>query len=118
MHVPWVHAESPEWYGAQFIGSILRRVLDNPVAGFNVMQQEIAVGMNDFASQSIRYSERSAVNHGSRRSRDDGADMAGSAADLFEQGLTCLGRRSCRENRVAWRNPRPADELSEVVDVC
>jgi hypothetical protein len=57
MHVPWVHAESPEWYGAQFIGSILRRVLDNAVAGFNVMEQEIAIGMNDFASQSIRYAK-------------------------------------------------------------
>jgi hypothetical protein len=70
---------------------------------------------NLLASQSIRYSEGSAVNHGSRRSRDYGADMAGNAADLFERGLTCLGRRSCRENRGAWRNPRPADELSEVV---
>jgi len=33
VHVPRVHAESPERHGAQFVRCILRRVLDDAVAG-------------------------------------------------------------------------------------
>ena len=51
VHVPRVHAESPERHGAQFVRCILRRVLDDAVAGMYVMKQEIAVRMNNFVAQ-------------------------------------------------------------------
>ena len=50
MHVPWVRAESPQRHGAQFVGGILRGILDDAVTGSNVVQQEVAVGMNDLIS--------------------------------------------------------------------
>src|ERR1700719_1426423 len=43
--------------------------------------------------------------------------MAGGAADLLEQVLALLGCRGDRENRVARRSLRAANELSEVIDV-
>jgi hypothetical protein len=117
MHVPRVHAESPQRHRTQFVGRILRRILDDAVAGFNVVEQEVAVRMNDLIPQGLWYGECSAVDDSSCRCGDNGADMAGRAADPLEQALAFLGGRSCGKNRVARRNLRAADELSEVVDV-
>ena len=117
MHVPRAHAESPERHGTQFVGRILRRILDDPVAGCDVVEQEVAVRMNDLISQGLWDGECSAVDDSSRRGGNDGADMAGGAADPLEQGLAFLGGRSCRKNRITRRDFRTTDELSEVVNV-
>src|ERR1700730_8037533 len=87
MHVPGVHAESPQRHGAQLISRVLRRILDDAVAGFDVVQQEVAVGMNDLMPQSLRNSERSAVDDRPRWGRNNGADMASGAANPLEQVL-------------------------------
>src|SRR5215467_12698794 len=74
--------------------------------------------MNNFVAQGIRYGEGSAIDHRSWRSRNDGADMTGGAANFLKQLCACLGCGGCSQNRIAWGRFRTADELSEVVDVC
>ena len=117
VHVARMHAESPQRHGAQFIGGILRRILDDAVAGFDVMEQEVAVGVNDFIAQGFRHGECSAVDNRSCGRGDDGADVAGGAADLLEYVLARLSGSGCGENCVARRSLRAANELSEVVDI-
>ena len=36
MHVPGVHAESPQRHSSQFVGRIFQRILNDSVAGFPV----------------------------------------------------------------------------------
>src|ERR1700746_284063 len=117
MHVPRVHAESPEWHCTQFVSGILRRILDDAVVVFDVVEQEVPVRMNDLIPEGLWYGERSAVDDSSRRGGDDGADVAGGAPDPLENSLAFLGCRSCSKNRIARGNLRATDELSEVVDV-
>src|SRR4029077_12170206 len=111
MHVPWVRAESPQRHGAQFVGGILRWILNDAVAGSNVVEQEIAVRMNNLVPQRLRHGERSPIDHRPRSSGNDGTDMAGGTADALKQILPRLGSRGCREGRVARRNLCAADEL-------
>src|ERR1700756_2281500 len=98
MHVPWVRAESPQRHGTQFVGGILRWILNDAVAGSNVVEQEIAVRMNDLIPQRLGHGESSAVNDRSRRSGNDGTDMASGTADALKQILARLRRRGCRES--------------------
>src|ERR1700747_2682234 len=98
MHVPRVHAESPQRHGTQFVGGILRWILDDAVAGLDVVEQEVAVRMDDLISQGLWDSECSAVDDRSGRGGDDGADMAGGAADPPEQRLARLGGPRWRRN--------------------
>ena len=77
VHVPRVRSQAPERHGAQLVSCVLRRILHDAVAGSDVMQQEIAVRMNDLVAQSIGDSENSAIDNRSGGSGDNGADMAG-----------------------------------------
>ena len=45
VHVPRVHAESPERHRPKFVSRVFRRILDYAVIGTNVVKQEIAIGM-------------------------------------------------------------------------
>ena len=117
MHVAWVGAESPEGNGAQFVGGVLRGILDDAVAGTDVVEQEVAVGMDDFVAERIGDGERSAIDDRSGGSRDDAADVAGGTADVFEHSLALLSRRGCGESCVSRGDLGAADELGEVVDV-
>src|SRR2546429_3546488 len=74
--------------------------------------------MDDLVAQGLGHGEGSSIDHGSRGSGDDGADMAGNAADSLEQLLPRWRGRRCSQRRVPWRSFRAADELSKVVDVC
>ena len=74
VHMPRMHAQSPEGHRPQFIGGICGRVLDDAIAGSDVMEQKIAIRVNDLVAEGLRYCERSAIDGSSRRSRDDGAD--------------------------------------------
>src|SRR4029077_14733901 len=114
---PGMHAQSPERHSAQFIGCVFRRILDNAIAGSNVMEQKIAEWVNDLVAKCLRYCERSAIDGSSRRSGDDGADVAGGATDRFKDLFARLGNGGCSESRVARWNLRASDELSEVVDI-
>ena len=82
--MPRMHAQSPEGHRPQFIGGICGRVLDDAIAGSDVMEQKIAIWVNDLVAKGLRYCECSAIDGDSRRSRDDGADVAGGATDVFK----------------------------------
>ena len=84
MHVPRVRAQSPQRHSAQFVGGVLRGILDDAVAGFDVVKQEVAVRMDDFIAQGFRDGECSAVDDRSGWGGDYGADVAGGAADVLE----------------------------------
>jgi hypothetical protein len=84
VHVARVRAEAPEGDGAQFVGGVLRGILDDAVAGADVVEEEVAVGMNDFGAEGVGNGEGSAVDDSAGGSGDDGADVAGGASDGFK----------------------------------
>jgi hypothetical protein len=63
VHMPRVHAKSPQRHGTQFVGGVLRRILHDAIAGSDVVQQEVAVGMDALIPQSLWHGERSAVDY-------------------------------------------------------
>src|SRR5580704_10293599 len=101
MHMPRMHAQYPEGHRPQFIGGICGRVLDDAIASSNVMEQKIAEWVNDLVAKCLRYCERSAIDGSSRRSGDDGANVAGGATDRFKDLFARLGNGRCSESRVA-----------------
>jgi hypothetical protein len=58
MHVPRVHAQSPQRHGTQFVGGVLRGILDDAVAGLDVVEQEVAVRMDDLIPSDLWCGER------------------------------------------------------------
>jgi len=111
------HTQAPKRRRAEFVRGILRPGLDDAVAGLDVMQQKIAVGMDDLVAERRRHGENAAIDQRARRRRRDGLDMADIAADPLEQRLAGLGIRPRRQVSVARWRLRTADELSEVVDI-
>ena len=84
VHVARMRAEAPERDGAQFVSGVLRGILDDAVAGADVVEEEVAVGMDDPVAERVRHGERSAIDDHAGASSDDGADMASGAADGFK----------------------------------
>src|SRR4029077_6124957 len=113
MHKARPRAQPPKWSGAELVRSILRPGLDDAVAGPDVVQQKIAVGMDDLVAERCRHGESSAIDHGARWRRVYGLDVTEIAADLLEQCMPELGIGSGRQDGVSWRHLRAADELSE-----
>ena len=117
MHKTRPHAQAPKWHGAEFVCRILRSGLDDAVAGPDVVQQKITKRMDDLVAERRWYREGPAIDRRARRRGRDGLDMAGIAADSLEQRLTGSGVCAGRQFGVARRRLRPADKLSEVVDI-
>src|ERR1700722_4218969 len=117
MHVARSHAEAPKCSRPQLIRGILRRILYDTVARSHVVQQEVAERMNDFISQSVGHGEGSAIYYRSRRSGNDGFDVACITTGPVEQRLSGLSCRACAQQAVAWRYICAPDKLSKVVDV-
>jgi hypothetical protein len=67
MHMPGMHPQSPEWYSAQFIGCVFRGILDDAIAGCDVMQEKITVRVNNLAAEGLRHRECSAIDGSTRR---------------------------------------------------
>jgi len=84
MHITGSHAKAPKRSRPQFVRGILRGILNDTVTRSHVMQQEVAVWMNDFIAQGVWHGESSAIYDGPRRSGSDVFDVACIAADLFE----------------------------------
>src|SRR5947209_8578040 len=71
MHQPVTRPAAPKRRGAHEVSCSLSTVLDNPISRSHVMQQEVAVGMDDLAPQSCRHGEGAAIDDGTcRGSRD------------------------------------------------
>ena len=83
MHVARVHAQPPQRHGAQFVGCVFGRVLDDTVSGLDVVKQKVAVRVDDLIAQRVRYGKRSAIDNCSRGSGNDGADMTTGAANIL-----------------------------------
>jgi hypothetical protein len=63
MHQAIAYPHTPERSGSHLVGGILWTVLDNSIAGPDVVQQEIAEGMKDLATQGIRNNEMAPIQH-------------------------------------------------------
>src|SRR5438105_1706490 len=79
-------ADSPKRRRTHFLGCFLAAGLHDPVTSTNVVQQEVAVGMNDLAAQRRWNGERACGNRGSRRRSGYRRDMANVTADVVKQG--------------------------------
>src|SRR5271169_4260290 len=55
VHVTWPHAQSPQCGRAQFVGGVRRGSLHDPVAGLDVVQEEVAVRMDDPVAERLGY---------------------------------------------------------------
>src|ERR1700731_4603774 len=97
MHKARPRAQPPKWSRAELVRSILRPGLDDAVAGPDVVQQKIAVGMDDLVAERCRHGESSAIDHGARWRRVYGLDVTEIAADPLEQRLTGLAMPTCRQ---------------------
>jgi len=69
--------------------------LDDAVARADVMEQKVAVGMDDLRSERIRHQELTTVDRCSRRSRTQRSHMTDVAIDLIgiaRTSITLFGR--------------------------
>jgi hypothetical protein len=73
--------------------------------------------MDDLVAERHWYREGPAIDQHARRRRRDGRNMTVTAANPLEQPLTGLGICAGRQFGITRRGLRPADELSEVVDI-
>src|SRR5882672_6694170 len=90
MHQTVAGPQTPQWSGSQFVHGVGGAVLDNAISGSDVMQQEIAEGVDHLPTKSIRHSKGSTVDHRAGGRGGDGSDMAGCTTDLGENLLSGL----------------------------
>src|SRR3981189_1806614 len=116
MHQAIASPHAPKRCGAHFVGSVLGTVLDDSIASPEVVQQEIAEGMNDLAPEGIRNSESASIKHRSCRGGCDGSNVTGGATDFEEDLLTglCVGR--CEQIGIYGRSLRSSHERGKLVD--
>src|SRR5215471_6956051 len=76
--------DTPERRSAQLLRSGRAAVLDDTVSCAHVVEQEVTVGMDDLVAERIWNDKRAAVNHRTRRSGNDGRNVASVAADAIE----------------------------------
>ncbi len=78
--------------------------LGDAVSGAHIVQQEVAIGMDDRTAQELRDFVRTAVDARSWRQSLVGWDVANCAADLSEEHFSGVGGGACGEVGVAgWR---------------
>src|SRR5437016_621121 len=117
MHESGAHAQAPKGRRAQLVRCVLRPRLYDSITCFDVMQQEVAVWMNDLVAQRLGYDERSAINDRSGTGRGDRRNMARAAADAGEQTFSSENGGSLREDCIAGRHLRAPDELRKMIDI-
>ena len=105
VHQAIASSQSPQGNGSHFVHGVGGTVLHDTIARSDVMQQEIAIGVNDLAAQSSRDGERSAVDLRTGWRSGDGSDMASGATDLGEDLLSGLRVRSGQQSGVDRRAP-------------
>src|SRR6267378_6956500 len=106
MHKARPRAQPPKWDRAELVRGILRPGLDDAVAGPDVVQQKITVGMDDLIAERRWHRESPAIDHGAGRRCRDGLDMTDIAADPLEQRLPELGIRTGRQLGITRRRFR------------
>src|SRR5579859_843154 len=109
--------QAPERYGAKFVGSVRWSGLHDAVAGPNVMQQEVTIGVNDLVAQSRGNRVGSAIDHRSRRCSYHRGHMTYAAPDVLKKLGADLRILGLCQRHVARRRHGPSDELREMIDV-
>ena len=117
MHQAIASPHAPKRCGAHFVGSVLGTVLDDSIASPEVVQQEIAEGMNDLVPEGIRNSESASIEHRSCRGGCDGSNVTGGATDLEEDLLTGLCVGSGEQSGIDRRSFCSSHERRKLVDV-
>src|SRR5262249_5913569 len=85
VHQAVMRTYSPQRRSAHHIGCALSAVLDDAIAGSDIVQQEIAVRMDDLAAQLGRHGEGAAIDDGACRSGCDRGYVADVATDRTEE---------------------------------
>ncbi len=98
---------APERRRAQFLRSGRAAVLDDAISRAHVVEQEVAVRMDDFVAEGVGNDERTAVDDRASRSGDDGQER-GRCRSRFD-------RKQLRRLRRRWysRDSNRARELSK-----
>ena len=84
MHESVASPNTPERRGLYLVCSALTSILDDAVPSADVVECEIAEGMNYFVTQSCRYGESATVDRSSGNSSRKSTSVATGAADLIE----------------------------------
>src|SRR5216684_2466102 len=94
---------SPKWRRAHFVCGFLAAGLNNAVTGPDVVQQEIAVRMDDLVAQRSGYDERSRSQSRACWRGGDRRNVAEIAADAMEEtGTSHTVRRSGKGGVAGW----------------
>ena len=137
MHKHRAHAHAPQRCGADAIGArvvalhrelfpvhlrhasavVLRHRHNDAIAGTDVVQQEVAVGVKGLVAERGGNHELAAVDLRACRCCGQRRNMADVAADLGEQRLALADRRGRGLAHVARRTLCGAHETREVIDV-
>ena len=96
---------------------MLLRRHDDPVAGPDVVEEEVAEGVERALAQFGGDGEQAAVDLRARRRGRERARVAARAADAVEEPRTPPRRGGARQHRVPRRRLGRADEAGEVIDV-
>src|SRR6185437_6572584 len=108
---------APQRSRAHLVRRIRWTVLHDSVSSAHIVQKEVAVGMNDLASQCSRHGECSAVDDSACGSGRDRGYMTDVATDRGEEVLTGL-RITCREeSRINRRGLGSAHEGRTMINV-
>src|SRR5262249_10849205 len=103
MHQTISRPHPPKRSRTHEIGGPLPAVLDDPVTGADVVQQEVSKRMDYLVAQRGRDGESSAIDHGSGCRGRDAGDVTDCAADGVEDVLARLGISSRSKGVVPRR---------------
>lgn len=137
VHEARTESNAPERGGANFVGGVIELVrgealpsalgvslaivlghgLDDTVAGADVVEEKVTVGMESFSAEGIGNGEIAAVNGRARGSGGERGNVAGGAANFFKERFTLLGAGRLGKRCVASRGFQGAHEASEMIDV-
>src|SRR5262249_14376227 len=118
VHQPVARPKSPKRRGPNLarrpceFGAGLNRYA---VTGADIVQQEIAVGMDGSVGQSVRNGERATVNRRARGRRDNGSDVTNIAAYLVKFLFTEV---RIRRDQPTWRRLCGSHKVGECLNVC
>src|SRR6267154_1169198 len=107
-------SNTPKRRRAHFLSGFLAAGLHDAVTSANVMQQKVAVWMNDLVAQRIGHDERPRGYGRAWRRRRDRGDVAEVAAHVVEQGCAGADVRGSGQSGVARRDFSGAHETREM----
>ena len=93
MHEPWLHPQSPKRGGTQFVSRIRWAALQDAITGPDIVQQIVAIWMNDLVTKGLGNRERAAVDNRTGRRGHDRRHVARGTANSPKDHLPSFGGR-------------------------